>query len=380
MRVALFSHSLLSDYNHGNAHFLRGIVTELTARRHEVRVYEPRSAWSVENLVNDHGEKALELTRQFYPRLRPRRYDLTTLDLEEALDGIDLVLVHEWNDHELVRRIGNLRRRPGTRFRALFHDTHHRSVTDPESMAAYDLSGYDGVLAFGAAVRDVYVARGWASRVWVWHEAADPRVFFPQPAPPSGKSADVVWIGNWGDEERSEELRRFFLEPVRDLGLKARAHGVRYPEEALRLLAEHGISFAGWLPNFRVPDVYAGYRFTVHIPRRPYATALPGVPTIRVFEALACGMPLVCAPWDDAEGLFRAGHDFLVARDGEDMRRHMSLLSKDAAARSELARNGRRTILFRHTCAHRVDELTAIAGELGVRVRRSAVIEGAVAT
>jgi spore maturation protein CgeB len=45
--------------------------------------------------------------------------------------------------------------------------------------------------------------------------------------------------------------------------------------------------------------------------------ALPGIPTIRVFEALACGIPLVSAPWDDAEGLFRPGEDFLVARDGD---------------------------------------------------------------
>jgi spore maturation protein CgeB len=40
---------------------------------------------------------------------------------------------------------------------------------------------------------------------------------------------------------------------------------------------------------------------------------LPGIPTIRVFEALACGIPLVSAPWDDSEHLFRPGEDFLVA-------------------------------------------------------------------
>src|SRR5687768_2698732 len=76
MRVALFCHSLLSDWNHGNAHFLRGVVTELLARRHDVRVYEPRDAWSAENLAKDHGEKALDLARHVYPRIRPKRYDL----------------------------------------------------------------------------------------------------------------------------------------------------------------------------------------------------------------------------------------------------------------------------------------------------------------
>jgi hypothetical protein len=47
MRIVLFCHSLLSDWNHGTAHFLRGIATELLLRGHDVRVFEPWEAWSV---------------------------------------------------------------------------------------------------------------------------------------------------------------------------------------------------------------------------------------------------------------------------------------------------------------------------------------------
>src|SRR5690606_28136855 len=117
------------------------------------------------------------------------RYRLATLDLEQALDGADLVLVHEWNEPELVRRIGELRRQ--AEFRLLFHDTHHRAATDRSSMAAYDLRHYDGVLAFGAVIRDLYLANGWARRAWTWHEAADTRVF--RPAAPRGREGDLVW-------------------------------------------------------------------------------------------------------------------------------------------------------------------------------------------
>src|SRR6185369_6542144 len=150
-------------------------------------------------------------------------------------------------------------------------------VTDRDSMAAYDLSGFDGVLAYGEKIRNIYLSCGWSRQAWVWHEAADTRVFHPQPRrPPEG---DVVWIGNWGDEERSEEIREFFVEPVRRLGLQATAYGVRYPDAALKLLAGAGIRYGGWLPNFEVPKVFSRYRLTVHIPRRPYAAALPGIPT-----------------------------------------------------------------------------------------------------
>jgi spore maturation protein CgeB len=68
-------------------------------------------------------------------------------------------------------------------------------------------------------------------------------------------------------------------------------HGVRYPEEALRALADHGARYRGWLPNARAPEVFARHLATVHVPRRFYVTMLPGIPTIRVFEALACGIP-----------------------------------------------------------------------------------------
>lgn len=373
MRIVLFCHSLLSDWNHGNAHFLRGVVSELTERGHRVSVLEPADAWSVQNLVHDHGEAALDLAGEHYPAVRPRRYEWASLDLDEALDGADLVLVHEWNPPELVRRIGNHHKRSRSPYTLLFHDTHHRSVTAPAEMAAYDLSGYDGVLAFGAAVKDVYERAGWGRRAWVWHEAADVRVFkpsllsigrvLPEREPDAngvGSRGDVVWIGNWGDDERTTELRELFLEPVADLRLTAKVFGVRYPREALDELRARGISYGGWLPNFHVPRAFAAYKMTVHVPRRPYVQALPGVPTIRVFEALACGIPLISGPWPDAEGLFRTGTDFLLAKNGEEMRRHMRALAADPEARHELAARGRESILARHTCAHRVDELFAI--------------------
>lgn len=353
MKFVLFYHSLVSDWNHGNAHFLRGVVAELLARGHAVDVYEPADGWSRSRLVAEHGEAPLAAFAQRFPQLRSHLHD-DRLDLDRALDGADVVIVHEWNPPELVARIGRHPR--GTRRRRLlFHDTHHRSVTAPEEMRRYDLRDYDGVLAFGEAVRQRYLDNGWCERAWTWHEAADLRVFRPQPHTP--RDGDLVWIGNWGDGERARELHEFLLEPVAALGLSAVVHGVRYPQSALAALARAGIDYRGWLANHRVPDVFARFRATVHVPRRPYAQALPGIPTIRMFEALACGIPLVSAPWDDVEGLFAPGSDYLVARDGADMRHQLHELLHDDALAAGLAAHGLRTIRERHTCAHRVDEL-----------------------
>lgn len=362
MRIVMFYHSLLSDWNHGNAHFLRGVVTELVKRGHTVTVREPRDAWSVANLVADQGEKALALYREHYPGLEPVRYDPQRPCLEEALRGADLVIVHEWNEPRLIAEIGRLKHVGG--FRLLFHDTHHRSLTDRGTLAACGLSRYDGVLAYGEVIRRTYVREGWTDSAWTWHEAADVRLF--RPLPEEEIEGDLVWVGNWGDGERGEELREFLLEPVRRLKLRTTVYGVRYPKEALAELSAAGIVYGGWLPNFLVPRVFARHRVTVHVPRRPYVSMLPGIPTIRPFEALACGIPLVSSPWRDSEGLFTPRKDFIFARNGKEMEELLARLLSDGREREAFSRHGIATIRSRHTCAHRVDELMEICARLGL--------------
>jgi spore maturation protein CgeB len=109
--------------------------------------------------------------------------------------------------------------------------------------------------------------------------------------------------------------------------------------------------------------VFARSRFTVHVPRRPYAEALPGIPTIRVFEALACGTPLVCAPWQDSENLFPSDC-YLTARDGAEMRARMRDIMEDRDLRAALIRNGLDTIAAHHTCDHRAAQLLDIHATL----------------
>ena len=109
----------------------------------------------------------------------------------------------------------------------------------------------------------------------------------------------------------------------------------------------------------------------MHVPRRFYVDALPGIPTIRVFEALACGIALVSAPWRDVEGLFRPGADYLVAADGEAMTAHLRALSHDPDLRDSLAASGLETVLARHTCAHRANELLAIVSRLAAPIMES---------
>ena len=364
LRMTYVAHTLRSDWNNGNAHFLRGLLRALTALGHEVTILEPETGWSIENLRGEAlGERSLTDFARVYPHLNVRTYGNSQDEdwWRATLQGQDLVILHEWNPPELAQLLLRLRERLG--FLLLFHDTHHRASSTPEQMERFGLTRFDGVLAFGEALRTIYRKRFGLTRVWTLHEAADTTVF--RPAPESEKTTDAVWIGNWGEGERSAEIREYYLEPAAALRGQVRftIYGVRYPEDGLKACADAGVRYGGYLPNLDAPAVYAGARLTVHIPRQQYNSAMTGIPTIRVFEALACGIPLVSAPWQEWEGLFRPG-DFKMVRSGAEMIAAMRLLlAAPAAAETQIAR-GLETILARHTCSHRAQKLMDICEEL----------------
>lgn len=362
MKIAMFYHSLASDWNHGNAHFLRGVTTALIEKGYSVKVYEPENSWSRENLIRDHGKAKAEEYKEYYPLLETTFYNPENPDYDKMLKGVDIVIVHEWNEPQLIKEIGLLKSK--YKYQLLFHDTHHRAVSDIKSMQRYDFSNYDGALVFGNVLRDIYLENKWLKDVWVWHEAADASLFYP--GPETEKEGDLVWIGNWGDNERTDELMEFLIKPIKELGLKAKVYGVRYPDEALAALEDAGIEYGGYLPNYKVPEVFAKYKLTVHVPRGPYVKLLPGIPTIRPFEAMACGIPLISSPWQDEEELFDSGDDFLMAKNGQEMKEFMKKILNDTDFALSMALSGYKTILKRHTCAQRADELEMIIWQLQI--------------
>lgn len=363
LRLRFFAHSWRSDWNHGNAHFLRGLVDELGRLGNEVRCYEPEDCWSFTNLLQEPSAK--QSLNQFYkafPTLRIDGYpsDNFACFADKELRDADIVVVHEWTDPKVVQELLDLRKRSS--FRLLLHDTHHRSYTSPQAIQQLHPWEFDGVLAFGEAVRRIYCEVFGVARSWTFHEAADTARFHPlSPQQP----AEVSWIGNWGDNERASELEEFLIRPL-SMPMKATAavYGVRYPQRAKTRLREAGIQYCGYLPNLSAPEVYARSALTLHIPRRYYSNGLSGIPTIRMFEALACGAPLLCSPWRDTEMLFTPGEDYLCVADGPSMRAEIDRLLRDDLAREQLAAQAVSTIRRRHTCQLRALQFLDICEEL----------------
>jgi spore maturation protein CgeB len=363
MRLAFLTHSVVSCWNNGNAHFQRGVMTALGDLGHEVVAVEPADGWSRANLLVDGGIAALARFGRQFPKVRVAAYS-SPHDLEAVIEGADVVIVHEWTAPEVIVAVARLKAQ-GAKFLALYHDTHHRAVSDRAYWCRTSLDGFDGILAFGESLAEVYRLAGWGRNVAAWHEAADTTVFKPS-AQPEDQEEDLVFIGNWGDEERSSEIEDYLLRPAAQLGASLNVFGVRYPAAARETLANYGARYHGWLANADAPRQLARHKATVHVPRRYYADILPGIPTIRMFEALACGVPLISAPWQDRESLFRVGEDFLMASNPLHMKRLIADVINDRALRAHLARHGLETIRARHTCRHRAEELLAIIARRGV--------------
>jgi spore maturation protein CgeB len=319
MKFVMFQPSPPSNLRRANPAFLQGVAKELVSLGHEVRTPAPGT------------------------------------DLDMALDGANVVIVHSSTSPGLITALGK-RRAAGGRFTLLFRDESH-------SRPRNDLDGYDGVLAAVEAIRELYLAEGWERQVTTWHDAADTTLF--RPVPGQRPIMDLVWIGGW-DAPDAADLRKFLLLPVARLGLCARAHGAPFPSDIEAGLSEAGIENGGWLPSNCVPMAYASALMTVHIPRRS-PDVLPGIAASRLFEALACGIPVVSAPWEDADWLFPSDC-YLTANDTAEMTAALTVLRRDPGLREEMICHGLGAINARHSCAHRADELLRLIGRMqGVR-------------
>src|SRR3712207_2191345 len=117
MRFVFFVHSAVSDWNHGNAHFLRGLMSALVRGGHSVTSYEPRNAWSLENLLNDHGVAPVVEFARAYPEIDVRSDHPASPSLAEELAaacaGADVVMVHEWNEPRVVNLLALAARAAG---------------------------------------------------------------------------------------------------------------------------------------------------------------------------------------------------------------------------------------------------------------------------
>lgn len=356
MHIAFFGHSILADWNNGQAHFVRGLIRELCRLGHQCVFYEAKDNLATRQQVSCVGRSSLLETLRVFPFLRVRLHRDGSRDplgfLPQALEEADIAIVLEGAEPSLIRALPEA---VGPGQLCLFLDGRGRLPQEQSLYRGYGLERYGAVLAASRALAAQFTDRLGLERVEVFHPAADTELFYPRPC---RQDIDLLLVAN-GGEDLERPLREYFLEQSLVFPhLRFCLYGIHYGEQARQQFrTAYRVDYRGWVPNAQTPPLYARSRLAVHLARESHLRGSPL--SSRPAEALATRTCLLTGPWED-EGLFREGEHYLQAASPQEMTKSIRYLLENRPARERIAEAGYRHLLERHTCRHRAEQLLGI--------------------
>jgi spore maturation protein CgeB len=223
---------------------------------------------------------------------------------------------------------------------------------DHAYLAPRQIRGYDLYLSFTGGptlqrLRDQYGAR----HPHAFHCAFDPESYFPEPVAPRW---DLGYLGTYSDD-RQPRVDTLLIGPAR--AWKEGRFAVAGPMYPASIDWPPNVMRTDHVPPAEHRAFYNAQRFTLNVTRDDMIRA-GWSPSVRLFEAAACGTPILSDAWDGIEALFEPGHEILLVRDTSevlDALRHMP-----EADRVAMGRRARERVMAEHTAAHRARELPAL--------------------
>jgi spore maturation protein CgeB len=214
------------------------------------------------------------------------------------------------------------------------------------------LADYDLVLSYtgGAALTHLQTQLG-AKRVAPLYGHVDPDVHRPVEAI-ARFASDLSYLGTYA-ADRQAALEALFIEPARQRPERRfLIGGAQYPQD---FPWTDNIFFVRHLPPPEHPAFFASSRLTLNITRKAMAE-MGWCPSGRLFEAAACGTPILSDDWEGLDAFFTPGREILVAKTTEDAVRALDL---GGAELEQIARNARERVLSEHTSAQRARDFEA---------------------
>ena len=356
VRLIVFGLSVSSSWGNGHATLWRGLIAALTAAGHRVTFFERDVPYYAENR-----------------------------DLTELGDGATLVLYRDWADvaAEAGRALGEADAAIVTSFcpdalaaAAMIGDSRvalrcfydlDTPVTlerltaneDVSYIGPRGLADYDLVLSYtGGAALDSLRHRLGARRAAALYGWVDPGVYRPAPVA-QHYVADLSYLGTYAPDRQDALLRMFVAAARARPDRRFVIGGAQYPKE---FPWAPNIFFVRHLPPGEHPAFYASSRLTLNVTRAAMA-AMGWCPSGRLFEAAACGTPILSDIWPGLETFFEPGREILIAATTED-----ALAAIDTAPETlaQMAAHARARVLAEHTAAHRAQTLIGLfEGALG---------------
>jgi len=355
LRIVVLGLSITSSWGNGHATTYRGLMRELVRRGHDVLFLERDVPWysaSRDLPCPPYGRTILYSDPE---ELRDRFADAVR-DADVVVVGSyvpDGVAVGEW-----VQRTA--------RGITAFYDI-DTPVTlaklasgDCEYLAPAQIARYDVYLSFTGGPTLRRLERDYGSPMArVLYCAFDPELYFPEEQP---LQWDLGYMGTYSDD-RQATLDALLLESARRWSAgRFTVAGPQYPAD---VLWPANVDYTPHLPPSEHRAFYNRQRYTLNVTRADMIAA-GWSPSVRLFEAAACGTPIVSDRWKGIETLFVPQREILLAAGAADVLRILQTMSD--RERQMLGERARARVLAEHTAAHRAEQLESYALEALTRV------------
>jgi spore maturation protein CgeB len=353
LAIAILGLSITSSWGNGHATTYRGLVRELTRRGHRVLFLERDVPWYSANR---------DLPSP--PYCRTELYT-SLADLEDRfahlVRGVDLTVVGSYVPEG--DKVGAWAQRTA-KGPVAFYD-----IDTPVTLASLAagsceyltpavLRRYDLYLSFTGGPTLTHVERHYGvRRARPLYCSADPALYYPEPTPAEERWA-LGYLGTYS-EDRQPTLNELLVEPA--LALKHQRFAVAGPQYPDSIAWPENVDRIDHIAPSDHRRFYCGQRFTLSVTRRDMRAAGYS-PSVRLFEAAACGVPIITDAWEGIPSFFEPGSEILVAASADDVRRALSEIP--AEERRSIGLRARERVLREHTAAHRAALLESYAREL----------------
>jgi spore maturation protein CgeB len=344
VKIVFCGLSITSSWGNGHATNYRALVRELSARGHDVLFCERDVPWyAAQRDLPEPPWGRTSLYGSLEKLAEKHSDDVATADLVVVGSYVpEGVAVCEWTlenaggatafyDIDTPVTLGKLRRGD-------------REYLAPELVGRFDL-----YLSFtGGPTLEVLEEEFGARRAIAFYCLVDPDAYRPLE---EEVRWDLGYLGTYSDD-RQPVLERLLLEPA-----------ARLPEARFAVAGPQYPEVIEWPPNVeRIehvapaehPPFYAAQRFTLNITRAEMREA-GWSPSVRLFEAAACGVPVISDRWDGLDQLFVPGEEILIADETENVVDFLRHVEEDE--RRQIGARARQRVLAEHTAARRCEQL-----------------------
>jgi spore maturation protein CgeB len=345
-KLVILGLSITSSWGNGHATTYRALVKALARRGHDVLFLERDVPWYAEH--RDLPDP---------PYCRTLLYD-DLPDLEKkagaAIRDADAVIVGSYVPEGVATGHLVLARARGP---VAFYDIDtpvtlaKLAAGDSEYIDEELIGAYDAYLSFtGGPTLDRLEALG-SPRAAALYCSVDPDIHAPVAVERRWR---LGYLGTYSPD-RQPGLEALLLAPAERMPQAEFAvAGPQYPED---ISWPGNVTHIQHLPPAEHPAFYCAQDFTLNVTRADMRAAGYS-PSVRLFEAAACGVPILSDDWPGLDSILKVGSEILVAHDTEEA---MAILQRTSRkARDAMAAAARRAVLARHTSAHRAAELEAI--------------------